>query len=73
MVEESAPTDDEFLRRELEVERILRLAVREALLEHKKLGRSIAVWKGNRVVTLTADEIPVDEDDDRDCKASESA
>ena len=36
-------------------------AVREALLEHKRLGHDIVVWRDGKVVTLTADEIAVRE------------
>lgn len=33
-------------------------AVREALLEHKRLGNPVAVWRDGRVVWLQPDEIP---------------
>ena len=38
----------------------MRRAVREALLEHKRLGNPIAVWREGRVVWLQPDEIPGD-------------
>jgi hypothetical protein len=38
----------------------MRRAVREALLEHKRLGNPIAVWREGRVVWLQPDEIPED-------------
>ena len=38
----------------------MRRAVREALLEHKRLGNPIAVWREGRVVWLAPDEIPGD-------------
>jgi len=37
-------------------------AVREAVLEHKRLGNPIAVWRDGRVVWLQPDEIVVEED-----------
>ena len=67
MVEERASTQEEsreeFLQRGLELERIVRSAVREALLVHKKLGHSIVVADADgRVVTLTADEIVIEDE-----------
>lgn len=41
------------------IERALRRAGRAALREHKRRGESIVVWKGGRVVTLAADDIPL--------------
>jgi hypothetical protein len=38
----------------------MRRAVREAVLEHKRLGNPIAVWREGRVVWLQPDEIPGD-------------
>lgn len=38
----------------------MRRAVRDALLEHKRLGNPIAVWREGRVVWLSPDEIPGD-------------
>lgn len=35
--------------------------VRKALLEHKKLGNSVAVWRDGKVVWIPPEEIPVDE------------
>jgi hypothetical protein len=40
------------------VEAALRTAVAEALQAHKRAGNSVAVWQDDRVVTLTADQIP---------------
>jgi hypothetical protein len=42
----------------------LRRAVREALLNHKRAGNSVAVWQNERVVWVPADEIPVDGHDE---------
>lgn len=35
-------------------------AIARALLRHKRLGESIAVWKDGKVVILPPEEIPVD-------------
>lgn len=35
-------------------------AVREALLEHKRLGNPVAVWREGRVAWLQPEEIPED-------------
>jgi hypothetical protein len=47
------------------VDRALREAVRGALLEHKRLGHEIVVWRDGKVMTLSADEIIVPESPDR--------
>lgn len=42
-------------------ELILRLAqqaVAEAIERHRRLGESIVIWRDGKIVTLTADEIP---------------
>ena len=39
----------------------LRRAVRDALLEHKRAGNSIASWRDGNVVIIPAEEIPVEE------------
>lgn len=36
----------------------LRQAVREALLDHKRAGNSVAVWRDGRVVWIPPEEIP---------------
>jgi hypothetical protein len=50
-----------FLTEGEKVERILRRAVRHALLAHKRAGHSVAVWEHGRVVLVPADEIQVEE------------
>ena len=47
-----------------EIQQVMEKAVWQAVLRHKKLGESIAVWQDGRVVTLTAEEIEVPEDVD---------
>ena len=41
------------------IDHALELAVREALLLHKKLGNPIYTWQDGRVVEIPPDEIPV--------------
>ncbi len=43
------------------VEAALNRGVREALLRHKRLGESIAVWRDGGVVIVPPEEIVVDE------------
>jgi hypothetical protein len=43
------------------IDAALRRAGREALLEHKRRGESIVVWKDGRVVTLRPEQIPIGE------------
>lgn len=42
----------------------LRCAVRDALLDHKRAGNPIAVWKDGKVVIIPAEEIQVEESPD---------
>lgn len=61
MVRPSRDSGPSPLARVEDVPRILaamRRAVREAVLEHKRLGNPIAVWREGRVVWLRPDEIP---------------
>jgi hypothetical protein len=39
----------------------VRRGVARALAEHKRLGRSIVVWRDGRIVEISADGIEVDE------------
>lgn len=39
---------------------VMRAAVREAVLRHKRLGNPIAVWRDGRVVWLAPHEIPAE-------------
>ena len=38
------------------------MAVREALIMHKRLGNPIAIWKGGKVVIVPPDEIEIPPD-----------
>lgn len=40
-----------------EIEKVLRHAVREALLMHGRAGNPVAVWRDDKVVWLKADEV----------------
>ena len=42
----------------------LRQAVREALLNHKRAGNPVAVWQNERVVWVSAEQIPADGHDE---------
>jgi hypothetical protein len=42
--------------------RALREAVREALLDHKRAGNPVAIWRDGRVVWVQPEDIPVDMD-----------
>ena len=42
----------------------MRLAVREALLSHKRAGNPVAVWRNNRVEWIQPEDIPVDDPSD---------
>lgn len=41
-----------------------RKAIRLALLQHKRAGNPVAVWRDGAVAWIPASEIPVGEDDD---------
>ncbi len=41
------------------IERVLRRAVRHALLEHKRAGNTIAAWENGRAVLIPAEEIQI--------------
>lgn len=57
-------TEDLFFTYGKEIESVFRQGVREALLRHKKLGQSVAVWRDGKVVILSPEEIPVDDSPD---------
>lgn len=40
------------------IEQALQRAVRDALIRHKKLGESVAVWRDGKAVILPPEEIP---------------
>ncbi len=61
MKQEPSIPENLFFTHAVEIEEIFRLAVREELLKHKKLGHSIATSQDGKVVVLSAEEIPVDD------------
>jgi hypothetical protein len=56
--------DDLFIAYGEEIEQILRQAVRQALLMHKRAGNPVAGWRDGKVVVIPADEIRVDDPPD---------
>lgn len=48
-----------------DIEAILRRAVREALLRHKRAGNPVAVWRDGKVVLLQPKEILLEANDDK--------
>ncbi len=54
-------TEKLFVEHAQAIEKILRRAVRHALLDHKRAGNAVATWQDGRVVLLQPEEIPVDE------------
>ena len=52
---------DEIPADERAIERAAQEGVRRALLRHKRLGESIVVWRGGKVVEIPAEEIQVEE------------
>ena len=49
-----------LVRHEAEIDKACKLAVREALLMHKRANNPVAVWREGKVVLLQPDEINVD-------------
>ena len=50
---------DELFDEGTPIDEALKKAVREALLMHKKLGNSIVVWDGSKVVWIPPEEIEI--------------
>ncbi|MDQ2799404.1 MAG: hypothetical protein M3Y13_07150 [Armatimonadota bacterium] len=49
------------LRNGTRIDRALQRSVREALLEHKRLGQEIVVWCDGKVVIVPPEEIEIPE------------
>jgi hypothetical protein len=49
-----------FIEHDRDVEQILMKAVRQALLEHKRAGNPVAIWRDGAIVILQPDEIVID-------------
>ncbi len=56
-------TDDYFATHAKEIERVFKLAVRDALRMHKSIGNPIAAWKDGQVVIIPAEEIVIPPDE----------
>jgi hypothetical protein len=54
-------TSDIFIAHVGDVQQALAQAVNAALLDHKRAGNSIAVWRDGKVVILKPQDIPVDD------------
>ncbi len=59
MIKKIIVSKDLFLIHGKTIEGILRVAVRNALKEHKRAGNPIAAWKNGKVVLIPPEEIPV--------------
>jgi len=42
-----------------DIEKILQLAVREALIRHKRIGHPIATWKDGKVIIVPPEQIEI--------------
>lgn len=51
---------DLFVEHAETIEKILRHAVQQALLEHKRAGNPIASWENGKVVLISPDKITID-------------
>ena len=56
-------TNNYFAEHAIEIGEVLQLAVREALLMHKRIGNPVAVWKDGRVVIIPPEEIVIPPND----------
>jgi hypothetical protein len=52
-------TNDFAAEHARDIEKILKRAVNHALIRHKRLGNSIAVWKDGKVVIVPPEEIVI--------------
>lgn len=51
-------TERERLELKKRIELGIKVSVADALEEHRRMGRSIVIWRDGRVVTIPASEIP---------------
>jgi hypothetical protein len=52
-----------FIDHGRDIEKVLRRAVNQALLMHKRLGNPIAIWRDGQVVIIPPEEIVIPPDD----------
>jgi hypothetical protein len=55
-------TMEQLASQSASVEAAVKLAVRDALIQHKRTGNPICVWRDGKVVWIPADEIQIDEE-----------
>ena len=51
---------DTLFENDNKVDYLAKVAVRDALREHKRLGQSVVVWQDGKVVWVAPEDIPVD-------------
>ena len=56
-------TNNYFAEHAIEIGEVLQLAVRQALLMHKRIGNPIAAWKDGEVVIIPPEDIVIPPDD----------
>jgi hypothetical protein len=48
------------------IEQAVRLAVRDALIQHKRAGNPVCTWRDGKVVWIPAEEIQIDDEPNGD-------
>jgi hypothetical protein len=61
MTEKPRKSITEIFQEGTEIDRALRLAAREAILFHKRIGNPIAVWEDGKVVWIQPEDIRVED------------
>lgn len=61
MIDRPNSTRERLIAKAREAEAAIRLAVRDAILDHKRTGDPIVVWRDGKVCWIPADEIVVPE------------
>jgi hypothetical protein len=56
------PARFDLVRDAEKIEKLFQLAVREELIEHKRIGNPIAAWKDGKVVIIPPQEIEIPPD-----------
>ncbi|PIS36075.1 MAG: hypothetical protein COT35_13125 [Nitrospirae bacterium CG08_land_8_20_14_0_20_52_24] len=54
-------TIDDLFREGKEIDKALRKAVQQALLQHKKAGNPVAAWRDGKTVWIQPEDIVVEE------------
>jgi hypothetical protein len=54
-------TIDELFHEGTEIDKALKKAVQQALLQHKKAGNPVAAWRDGKVVLIDPEDIVVEE------------